>query len=115
MNSLLMPINFSHQSEWRELPPIVNESLVHKFMYWNHEIKIGMRYGVALYVLLQSYPIAERLKACDIGCEYQLKGADVCITASRTTYSVWLNLKSLHQLSQATKDPLYTTQESKSE
>lgn len=94
-----MPTESRPESGWRELPTIVNESLVHQFRYWENHIKVGMRYRDELYILLQSYPIAKRLKACDLGCEYQRRGVDVCITVSKTTYSIWLNLKSLSELS----------------
>jgi hypothetical protein len=87
------------ESGWRELPTIVNESLVHQFRYWDNQIKVGMRYRNELFTLLQSYPIDDRLKASDLGCEYQRQGIEVCITASKSTYSIWLNLKSLSQLS----------------
>lgn len=95
----LMPTASKPEAGWRELPTIVNESLVHQFRYWEDHVKVGMRYRHELYTLLQSYPIAERLKACDLGCEYQRRGIEVCITASKTTYSIWLNLKSLSVLS----------------
>ncbi|NJO78693.1 MAG: hypothetical protein HC827_09285 [Cyanobacteria bacterium RM1_2_2] len=87
-------MNSVSNSGWRALPPIVNEVLVHKFTYWNQHLRFGMRYGRELYTLLGSYPIEERLKACDIACEYTSRGIEVCITASKTTYSVWLSLRS---------------------
>ncbi|MDX2229753.1 MAG: hypothetical protein NW220_08950 [Leptolyngbyaceae cyanobacterium bins.349] len=87
------------ESGWRAFPPIVSEALVHKFTYWNHQIRTGMRYGAELYTLLQSYPIEERLKACDVACEQTANGIEVCITASKTTYSVWLSLRSLGAVS----------------
>ena len=102
----LLAMNSTSEFGWRTLPPIISEALVHKFTYWNHQIQAGMRYGIELYALLQSYPITDRLKACDIACEYQSKGADVCITASKATYSVWLNLRSLDTMPQDGTDQI---------
>ena len=86
------------EAGWRDLPPIVSEGLIHKFTYWNVSLKHGMRYGNELYMRFQTYPITERLKACDVACECQSQGIEVCITASKTTYTVWLSLRSLNQL-----------------
>lgn len=82
-------------SGWHHLPSIIGETIVHKFTYWHQQPQSGMRYGSELYTLLRSYPLDERLKACDIACKYTDRGIDVCITASKTAYSVWLNLRSL--------------------
>jgi hypothetical protein len=78
---------------WQDLPPIIDESLIHPFKFWDQGIHAGMRYSNELYTLFQSYPIQERLKACAIACEHTEKGINVCITASKTTYSVWLSLR----------------------
>jgi len=86
------------EAGWRDLPPIVSEGLIHKFIYWNVSLKHGMRYGADLYMQFQTYPITDRLKACDVACECQSQGIDVCITASKTTYTVWLSLRSLNLL-----------------
>jgi hypothetical protein len=94
MSSLPLSSESTLESGWRELPPIVNEAIVQKFTYWDAQLHPGMRYGVDLYALLQSYRIEERLKACDIACEHTARGTKVCITASKTTYSVWLELRS---------------------
>lgn len=94
--TLSLPLmNSAPQSDWRDLPPIVSEALVSKFVYWNQQLQSGMRYGSNIYTLLDSYPITERLKACDVACKYTAQGIEVCITASNTMYSVWLNLRSL--------------------
>lgn len=73
----------------------MSEALVHQFAYWDQHVQTGMWYGTELYTLFKSYSINERLTACDVACEYKAKGTGVCITASKTTYSVWLNLRSL--------------------
>lgn len=85
-------------SEWRALPPIVNEALVHRFFYWNEQIQVGMRYGAELYTLLQVYPIEEQLKACEAACEQAVDGSHVCITVSKTAYSLWVPLRSPHAI-----------------
>jgi hypothetical protein len=98
--ALLLPVMHpSSQSGWRDLPPIVNEAIVHKFTYWSDQIQVGMRYSNELYTLLQTYPTEDRLKACNVACEYVSQGIAVCITASKSAYSVWLSLRSLSTVS----------------
>ncbi|MDX2217272.1 MAG: hypothetical protein SFY66_28655 [Oculatellaceae cyanobacterium bins.114] len=79
-----------------DLPFMVHESLVSRFTYWDVKLRFGMQYGVELYTLFQSYPIEDRLKASDVACEQTLSEIQVCITVSKATYSVWLNLRSLN-------------------
>ncbi|WP_432810812.1 hypothetical protein [Pantanalinema sp. GBBB05] len=57
-----------------------------------------MYYNNELYTYFQTYPLAERLKAYTIACEQTERGVGVCITVSKTHYSVWLNLRSLNLL-----------------
>jgi hypothetical protein len=93
MTTFLRAEYSSGKAPWQDLPPIIDESLVHLFKFWDQGIHSGMRYNNELYALFQSYPIQERLKACAIACEHTEKGVNVCVTASKTTYSVWLNLR----------------------
>lgn len=104
MTAQLTLMKAEAETGWRALPPLVNEALVGKFFYWNYQLCQGMRYGNELYTLFQSYPLADRLKACDVGCEHQARGIEVCITVTKTTYSVWLNLRSLSQVSQESSE-----------
>ena len=97
MASPSLTLKSTPDSGWRELPPIVNEALVQKFSYWNGKLQVGMRYGVDIYRQLQSYSIDERLKAWDLACEHTAQGAKVCITASKTGYLVWLDMRSVEQ------------------
>lgn len=90
-----MTMQPTSETTWQTLPPIVNEAIVSKFFYWNCRLQQGMQYRNELYTLLESFATHDRLKACDIGCEHQSQGIDVCITVTKTTYSVWLNLRSL--------------------
>jgi hypothetical protein len=99
--ALLLPtMNLPTESGWRDLPPIVNEAIVHKFTYWSNQVQIGMRYGKELYTLVHTYPVEDRLKACSVACEYVAQGIGVCITASKSAYSVWLSLRSLSAATQ---------------
>jgi hypothetical protein len=76
------------------LPSVLDETLVHQFNYWNQGIRRGMRYRHELYTLLQSYSLQERLKAYALGFEQAELGEGVCITVSKTSYVVWLGLRS---------------------
>ncbi|NJL55876.1 hypothetical protein HC928_12300 [bacterium] len=89
-------MNSTSVAGWREFPSVVNEVLIYKFTYWNQSLKTGMRYGNELYTLFQSYSIEDRLKANDVAYEHISKGIQVCITVSKTHYTIWLNLRSLN-------------------
>jgi hypothetical protein len=78
-------------------PLVVSESLVHSFKYWHEGMQQGIRYGNELYSHFWSYPATERLKAYDIAHEHAEQGMDVCITVSKTHYSIWLGLRSLNR------------------
>ncbi|WP_431659460.1 hypothetical protein [Pantanalinema rosaneae] len=77
------------------LPSVISEGLVNQFKYWHQTIQRGMYYNNDLYTYFQSYPLAERLKAYAMACEHTERRIGVCITVSKTHYSVWLNLRSL--------------------
>lgn len=93
MATELLTMNSVPRSDWHDLPPIISETLVTKFVYWNQDLQTGMRYRAEIYTLLKSFSINERLRACDVACQYTSKGIEVCITASKTSYSIWLNLR----------------------
>lgn len=97
-------MNSSCRNDWQDLPPIVSESLIHRFFYWNHQPQTGMRYGVELYTRLKAYPISQRLKAYDVAHCCAMQNLVTCITVSNTEYTVWLNLRSLSANPEALKD-----------
>lgn len=75
-------------------PSVIDEGLVHLFKYWDQGVLQGMRIGGELYTLLKSYPAEERLKAYSDAQEQIEAGESMCITASKSRYSVWLKLRS---------------------
>jgi hypothetical protein len=81
-------------------PSVINESLVHRFKYWEEGIHQGIRYNNELYASIQSYPTTERLKAYETAYEQARQGHSVCITVSKAHYEVWLNLRSLNRAAQ---------------
>lgn len=78
-----------------EPPLVLDESLVHRFKYWNEGVQQGISHRNELYAHLQSYSANERLKAYETAYKQAEEGYIVCITVSKTNYSVWLNLRSL--------------------
>lgn len=76
------------------LPVVVNEELTFSFKYWDRGIKKGIRHSSELYTHLHSYPASERLKAYEVAYDQAKQGIRVCITVSKTQYSVWLSLRS---------------------
>jgi hypothetical protein len=78
------------------VPPLVlDECLVSLFRYWNQEIRQGMRHNNELFALFHTFPAEERLKAYALGYEQSESGATICITVSKTSYRVWISLRSL--------------------
>jgi len=88
------PLPLSREPATIHPPLVVNETLVYPFKYWNEGIQRGIRYSNEIYAYMQSYPVSERLKAYEMAYEQAEQGATVCITVSKTHYSVWLNLRS---------------------
>lgn len=75
-------------------PSVLDERLICLFKYWDKGILQGMRLGGELYTLLKIYPSKERLKAYSDAQEQIRAGESVCITVSKSGYSVWIRLRS---------------------
>jgi hypothetical protein len=78
-----------------KLPSVISEGLVNQFKYWDQTIQRGMYHNNELYTYFQSYPLTDRLKAYAFACEQTERGIGVCITVTKTHYSIWFNLRSL--------------------
>lgn len=89
-------LNHANDSNWDHLPSMIDEKMATFFQYWDEGLRSGMRYQNDLYTLFATYPLQERLRASTVGCEQTERGVKVCITVSKTAYSVWLNLRSLN-------------------
>lgn len=76
-------------------PLVVNANLVHPFKFWQEKLQQGIRFGNELYTHFRSYSTTERLLAYEVAYEQTKQGHSVCITVSKTQYSLWLNLRSL--------------------
>ncbi|WP_088889022.1 hypothetical protein [Leptolyngbya ohadii] len=102
-------MNSGSRSDWQDLPSIVSESLIRRFVYWDQQPQVGMHYGIELYTRLKSYPINQRLRAYDAAHSCADKNLNTCITVSSTEYTVWLSLRSLSANPEAVKDlEIYT-------
>lgn len=101
-----LPLISSQKPVEMQLPSVVNEDLVHPFKYWNEKIQQGIRYNNELYALFQSYSIDERLRAYGIAYEHAEQGTHVCITVSKTRYSIWLSLRSLSHITDSKLQPV---------
>ncbi|MDX2096659.1 MAG: hypothetical protein SFW36_02700 [Leptolyngbyaceae cyanobacterium bins.59] len=85
----------SSNSSFQDLPTLIDESLIRPFKFWDWGIKVGMIYNSDLYMFCESFRLQQRLQAYDAGYQKIQKGQRVCITASKTSYSVWMTLQAL--------------------
>lgn len=96
MLATLQPLIWSQDSMELNTPLVINETLVHRFNYWDEGIHQGIRYGSELYTCSQTYPLTERLKAYEMAYAQAKQNHSICITVSQTHYTIWLNLRSLN-------------------
>jgi len=77
------------------LPNLLSEDQVRAFSYyWEGSIRSGMAVQGRLYALLDCYPVSERVKAFEKGCELS-DSHDVVLTVSNTqkvVYRLWIAL-----------------------
>lgn len=76
------------------LPLIVVEELTSPFKFWNQGIHDGMLYRNDFYFGLQQFPLADRLQAYRQATQESNKGFKVCITVSKTHYTIWVEMRS---------------------
>ncbi len=76
------------------LPLIVVENLIAPFKFWREGIHEGMLYRNNFYVVLHRFTKAERTQAHDKATEESDRGFKVCITVSKTHYTVWVDMRS---------------------
>lgn len=76
------------------LPLIVVEELISTFKFWNQGIHDGMLYRNDFYIGLQQFPLADRSQAYRQATQESNKGFKVCITVSKTHYTIWVEMRS---------------------
>jgi len=76
------------------LPLIVVENLITPFKFWREGIHEGMLYRNDFYIVLQRFTSADRTQAHDKATEEGNRGVKVCITVSKTHYTVWVEMRS---------------------
>ncbi|MBD2098468.1 hypothetical protein H6F90_25690 [Trichocoleus sp. FACHB-591] len=78
------------------LPLVLSHELVHPFKFWHrNEICEGMYSGAELYRLCTTHQAEDRQKAFCLALSLSEHGAQVCITAMRNEYKVWVGLRNL--------------------
>ncbi|MBW4491197.1 MAG: hypothetical protein KME12_25855 [Trichocoleus desertorum ATA4-8-CV12] len=78
------------------LPLVLSHELVHPFKFWHHnEICEGMYAGTELYRLCTTHQAEDRQKAFCLALGLSEHGAQICITAMRNEYKVWVSLRTL--------------------
>lgn len=64
------------------------------FKFWfNDSLQDGVHFQDELYYRLQQAPITERSRLFQLACKLMQHGADVFLTASDESCSVWANLR----------------------
>ncbi|HSM83736.1 MAG TPA: hypothetical protein VLS96_18755 [Nodosilinea sp.] len=76
------------------LPLIVAETLVSPFKFWHEVIHSGILYRNDFYVHLQQFAVADRTQAYARAIQESNRGFKVCITVSKSHYTVWVELRS---------------------
>lgn len=76
------------------LPLIVVEDLISAFKFWNEGIHEGMLYRNDFYVSRFQFALAERAQAYHRATQESNKGFKVCVTVSKTHYTVWVEMRS---------------------
>ncbi|NJL47498.1 MAG: hypothetical protein HC929_08425 [Leptolyngbyaceae cyanobacterium SM2_5_2] len=76
------------------LPVSVVEDLVSPFKFWNEGIHDGMLFRNDFYTCLQRFAITDRLQAYAKANEESNRGLKVCVTVSKTHYTVWVEMRS---------------------
>lgn len=100
MGALICPQPFAPPTQKllkMSTPLVIDESLVSHFKYWKEGIRQGIRFNNELYSYSQSYSVNERLKAYEMAYQQTEQGVAVCITVSKSHYTIWLSLRSLSQ------------------
>ncbi|MFQ4138459.1 hypothetical protein PGN35_019280 [Nodosilinea sp. PGN35] len=75
------------------LPLIVVEELTSPFKFWNQGIHDGMLYRNDFYVSLERFPLADRLQAYRQATQESTNGFKVCVTVSKTHYTIWVEMR----------------------
>lgn len=96
------------------LPVIVVESLISPFKFWHGGIHSGMLYRNDFFTRLHSFSVADRSRAYACAMEEGKQGFKVCITVSKTHYTVWVEMRSrLPSLQESTEpEPLAAGEDS---
>ncbi|MGB3139096.1 MAG: hypothetical protein WBG38_10840 [Nodosilinea sp.] len=76
------------------LPLLVVEDLVSAFKFWNKGIHEGIFYRNDFYVSRYRAALSDRLKAYHCATQESVKGFKVCVTVSKTHYTVWVDMRS---------------------
>ena len=77
------------------LPGVVPEQSVRPFnFYGDGDVKQGMSYQLQLFQLVQVFNAQQRSQAYMLGCDLADRGDRSMITASKSNYKVWVELRS---------------------
>lgn len=76
------------------LPTVVVETLISPFKFWHEGIHQGMLYHNDFYEQMHQFPITERMQAYAKALKAGSRGFKVCVTVSKTHYTVWVEMRS---------------------
>jgi len=76
------------------LPKVVQEKQVQPFKFWfNDSLQDGVHFQNELYYRLRQMPGTERGPLYQVACKLAQNGADVFLTVSDESCSLWANLR----------------------
>jgi hypothetical protein len=76
------------------LPQVIQETQAKPFKFWfNHSLQDGIHYRDDLYYRLQIWAASDRARLYKLACKLSQRGADVVVTVTPETCSLWANLR----------------------
>lgn len=76
------------------LPRVIDEDQIFIFKFWfNGNIRQGMYFQNELYCKLQTFDIQQRSHVYQLGCKLTKKNAQVVLTCTQETCSLWGSLR----------------------
>ncbi len=76
------------------LPSVVSENSLDPFKFWsNDSLQDGVHFHNELYYRLRQSPADSRAQLYQVACRLAQHGADILLTVSDESCSLWINLR----------------------
>jgi hypothetical protein len=85
-------------------PLLINETFISRFKFWlDGQVQDGMHHREELFRCFRTETQQGRQRIYDLGWALSHEGVHTVITASQHHYTLWVSLRSLETLEQASK------------